>query len=203
MFKKFMLVIMSIVLIGTLIPSSHIKAAQSNLSPNEDPHEQLIKKADKYIDLKENEYVIINEEKLFEQLTNDEYKVVISLIKEANTKLQDIDFSSDNVSIVNNGIVVKPTIDSENDGITLLKEGKRAIKFHWWGFELWLTKTDVRAITKGGIVGGATYLGSLFGNIGGAVAGAIVGAILSEYVTGKALYIKYYYATRYTVVLPQ
>lgn len=203
MLKKLILIIMSIVLIGTIVPSTQISAAHNTLLPHEDPHEELIKKADKYITLKDNAYVIVNEEELFGEITFDEYETVKSLVEEANVNLQDIDFSSDNVKVLNNNIVVTPTNDSVNSGITLSKEGKRAIKFNWWGFELWLTKTDVRAISKGGIVGGATYLGGLFGNIGGAVAGAIVGTILSEYVTGIALYIKYYYSTRVAIAVPQ
>lgn len=82
-------------------------------------------------------------------------------------------------------------------------EGKRAIKFHWWGIELWLTKTDVRAIIKGGISGGAVYVGSIFG-VAGAVAGAVVGGIISEYVTGVPIYVKYTYGNNYPpIVLPQ
>lgn len=197
--KKLMLVTISILLLGSII----FPTGSSAQSQTTNVQEELIKKADKHITLRDNLFSIINEEELLEVLTDIEFETVINLIEEANSNIQDINLSLDNVNVVDNSVIIKPENEALDGGITLLKEGKRAIKFHWWGVEIWLTKTDVRAISKAGVVGGITYLSGLFGKVGGAVAGAIVSTIISEYITGVAIHAKYYYATRIAIVVPQ
>jgi len=143
-----------------------------------------------------------DEKKLKEILSERDFEIVNNLVSQANNNLETI--SGANTAVVRNIVVVMPKdVSAKTISYAKASEGKRAIKFHWWGIELWLTKTDVRAIVKGGISGGAAYLGSIFG-IAGAVAGAVVGAIISEYITGVPIYVKYTYGNKYPpIVLPQ
>lgn len=196
-------------MLGSTLPSYSAFAAekQNTLNVysqgyNVSLSENLIQTADQYVVVEENKFVLKDEKKLKEILSERDFEIVNNLVSQANNNLETI--SGANTAVVGNSVVVMPKdVSAKTISYAKASEGKRAIKFHWWGIELWLTKTDVRAIVKGGISGGAAYLGSIFG-IAGAVAGAVVGAIISEYITGVPIYVKYTYGNKYPpIVLPQ
>ncbi|MED1218818.1 hypothetical protein [Bacillus paralicheniformis] len=150
---------------------------------------ELINKVDKFVVVENNKFVLKDEGKL--SLAKDEFAAVKAVLKEANQILNDVD--KDKIVVDGNTVTIPSKATTEQFSIAA-KEGKRAIKFHWWGAQIWLTKTDVIAIQRAGIAGGAAYLGSIFTGVGGAVAGAVVSTIISEYVSGIAVKVNVNYA---------
>ncbi|MEC3606710.1 hypothetical protein P9126_06845 [Bacillus glycinifermentans] len=201
---------LGITLMGSFIvhPSSSFAAKPTNNSFEESLSEnlssELINKVDKFVVVENNKFVLNDEGKL--SLAKNEFAAVKAALKEANQILNDVD--KDKIVVDGNTVTIPSKATTEQFSIAA-KEGKRAIKFHWWGMEIWLTKTDVAALAKAGIAGGAAYLGSIFTGVGGAVAGAIVSTVISEYVTGAAVKVTVNYAKlvsdRYhaVIVIPQ
>lgn len=197
--KKRFSVFMAFVLVFSAMPINALAQSQ----PSDDkPDEQLIQKADEFVVLENGLFSITNEEGLSDTLTSDEFETVENLIEEANSNLQDVDLSADNVDVINNSVVISPESESSEKVGTLAKEGKRGIKFHWTSVDIWLTKTDVSAIRKGGVTGGATYLGSLFG-VAGAVAGAVASTVINQYTKSEAIKINHTYTLGVTTITPQ
>lgn len=197
--KKRFSVFMAFVLVFSAMPINVLAQSQ----PSDDkPDEQLIQKADEFVVLEDGLFSITNEEGLSDTLTSDEFETVENLIEEANSNLQDVDLSANNVDVINNSVVISPESESSEKVGTLAKEGKRGIKFHWASVDIWLTKTDVSAIRKGGVTGGATYLGSLFG-VAGAVAGAVASTIINQYTKSEAIKINHTYILGVTTITPQ
>ncbi len=201
---------LGITLMGSFIvhPSSSFAAKPTNNnfeeSLSENLSSELINKVDKFVVVENNKFVLNDEGKL--SLAKNEFAAVKAALKEANQILNDVD--KDKIVVDGNTVTIPSKATTEQFSIAA-KEGKRAIKFHWWGMEIWLTKTDVAALAKAGIAGGAAYLGSIFTGVGGAVAGAIVSTVISEYVTGAAVKVTVNYAKlvsdRYhaVIVIPQ
>lgn len=192
---------MALTLVLSAMPINVLAESQS--SDDDNPDEELIQKADKYVTLEDGAFSITDEEELRDILTSDEFETVENLIQEANSNLEDVDLSSDNVEVNNDTVIVSPENESSNNVSTLAaKEGKRDIEFHWASVDIWLTKTDVNAILKGGVTGGATYLGGLFGGVG-AIAGAISSTVVNEYVNAQAVHINHNYITGMTTTSAQ
>ncbi|MDQ0163275.1 hypothetical protein [Aeribacillus alveayuensis] len=195
---KIFSVLMSLALAVSLFLPDYASAKSVHKSESEESFEILKEKVDPYVVVENNKFKLININELKQQLTKEEYKDVKDSIKSANKELEKVNKSE--LVVHDNALVLNA--DDEGEVSTLgWGEGKRGIAFHWWGIEIWLTKTDVRAIIKGGVAGGTTYLGALFGGIGGAVAGAVVAAILSEYVTGIPAKVTYRYFKKPNVVI--
>ncbi|MCY7780966.1 hypothetical protein P9D47_22240 [Bacillus haynesii] len=197
-------------LIGSFIvhPSSSFAAKPTNNnfeeSLSENLSSELINKVDKFVVVENNKFILNDEGKL--SLAKNEFTAVKAALKEANQILNDVD--KDKIVVDGNTVTIPSKAITEQFSIAA-KEGKRAIKFHWWGMQIWLTKTDVIAIQKAGIAGGAAYLGSIFSGVGGAVAGAIVSTMISEYVAGIAVKVNVNYSKllinqyRAVTILPQ
>lgn len=143
-----------------------------------------IRKFDQFIAVENDRFIIADEAALEKAATNEEVVLVKTALNQANGILDE------SPGAVLDGektftVSAKQEITQDKTGefasLAASGEGIRDIKFHWWGVEIYLTKTDVNAIVKGGISGGTTYLGSIFGGLSGAVAGAVAGAVLSEY----------------------
>jgi hypothetical protein len=193
--KKTLLITMSfLLLLLSLFPRNGTVFAAKSANHS---LEYLIKIADPHVKVNEQKrFEIIRENELSKKLSSEELNLVRESLIEANKQLDNTDLVEE-IRVERNTIVSKI---NTND-IGLQSEGVRGIRFYWWGVELWLTKTDARAVVKGGVAGGATFLGGLFGGIGGAVAAAIASAIISEYVNPPALRIRYYFITTGAILI--
>ncbi|MED2945505.1 hypothetical protein P4284_09625 [Bacillus swezeyi] len=159
--------------------------------------EELVNKVDPFINLVDGEYIISNKEELQAKITSTEFKQINEVLNEVNSHLKQLKIESEKynkytLQTKDNAVIVTP-----NKGITTAsKEGRRGIEIHWNHVEIYLTKTDVGAILKGGASGGTAALGAAIGSLGqlpGAIAGAAIGAaagtIVNEYVKGVPLVI--------------
>jgi hypothetical protein len=73
---------------------------------------------------------------------------------------------------------------NQSDGIQLLaasSNGINKVDWHWWGAEVWLSKTTVNNIINAGIAGGSVVLGALIPGLGAAALIALNGYIGSIY----------------------
>lgn len=73
------------------------------------------------------------------------------------------------------------------------ENGINKVKFHWWGYELWLSKTSVTNILSGGISATALVPGLLIPGVGIAIALAVNAYVWSIFAGQKARasYFKY------------
>lgn len=185
---------------STSIPTS---TSPSNLVLTDD----LITKADPFIKIINGQFTITDEIGLLNAIGFSYMKIVKDQIAQSNTTVSQIDRS---IFLVNGNTITTTAsaqvtdssttpststgsnITNETNNSLLInsattsstREGINAIKFYWWGYKVWLSRSTVNKILNVGVQGGAAALGAAIGGVGGAVAGAIVGAIFTEFVTG-------------------
>lgn len=182
--KQLLLGAVSFSLIGGLATTSYASAAsntETNIETNESQEtlsdtqtQEIINKADKYIVIENNKFVLKDNN----TLTNSELIFVKDSLQRANESLKDVNL--DGAEVTGNHFTVSTSPSTSGFTTLAVKEGKRDAKYYWWGAKIWLTKTDVGAILNSGIAVGSTIIGS-FGGIPGAAAGAAAGAIISQY----------------------
>ncbi|MCY8008645.1 hypothetical protein [Bacillus haynesii] len=190
-----------------------LERQSDNSFKSADLSEELVNKANPHIKLVNSEYKIIKEEELQTKTTSAEFKQINEVLNKVNSHLKQLQAESKihhkySLHTRDNSVIV-----TLNDGVaTLAKEGRRGVEVHWNHVKIYLTKTDVSAILKGGASGGTAALGAaigalggLPGAIGGAALGAAAGTIVNEYVRGVPLvvYIPYWKPTENLKVYKQ
>lgn len=181
--------------------------SNSSISNFSNLTDELVKKVDPYIEVVDFKFIINNEAELMKNITQSEFEQVNKILEEVNAHLQTMKLESkiyNKYSLETNGdtIIVSLNKESLNKPLSSVKtaskseEGKRGIKVYWNHVEIYLTKTDVNAILKGGVSGGTAALGALIGSYGGipgAIGGAAIGAaaatIINEYIDAVPLVI--------------
>lgn len=186
--------------------NEQVNVSNSSISNPYNLTDELVKKVDPYIELIDYKYIINNETDLKKNITQSEFKQVNKMLKEINTHLQAIELETEiynKYSLETKGDTVVVSLNEESSSSFSIAsyEGKRGMEVYWNHVEIYLTKTDVNAILKGGVSGGTAALGALIGSFGGlpgAIAGAAIGAaagtIVNEYINAVPLviYIPYW-----------
>lgn len=159
--------------------------------------EEIISKADPYIDLGQNGlFEISNYDDLSQVLTATEIELVEEQISNINIELRNSINASDteNVSIDESSKLV--TIYAKDTEDVLMaasgKEGVNKIEWHWFGIRIYLSKSVVNHILNAGVTAGATYIGIQFPGVGTAIALAISAYLITEFGTqhiSRAIYV--------------
>ena len=159
--------------------------------------EEIISKADPYIDLGQNGlFEISNYDDLSQVLTVTEIELVEEQIRNINIELRNSIYASDteNVSVDESSkLVTTYAKDTEDVSMaTSRKEGVNKIEWHWFGIRIYLSKSVVNHILNGGVAAGATYIGLQFPGVGTTIALAISGYLITEFGTqhiSRAIYL--------------
>ncbi|EIM08337.1 hypothetical protein A1A1_01358 [Planococcus antarcticus DSM 14505] len=216
--KKFLYsLIVSAMLISLVSPSV---SAQSQVAPVQEYEqvnftEELIEKVNPYIITKGHTYELSNLDMLKEEISAEELAAVEEKIAEMNILLNQNDKIKELDNHVFEVIVTDDEIKEEfeangNENHELsnsleyidkyptystlsTKNGINKVKFHWWGYELWLSKTSVTNILSGGIAATSLVLGLLIPGVGIAIALAVNSFVWSIFAGQKARasYFKY------------
>lgn len=159
--------------------------------------EEIISKADPYIDLGQNGlFEISNYDDLSQVLTVTEIELVEEQIRNINIELRNSIYASDteNVSVDESSkLVTTYAKDTEDVSMaTSRKEGVNKIEWRWFGIRIYLSKSVVNHILNGGVAAGATYIGLQFPGVGTTIALAISGYLITEFGTqhiSRAIYL--------------
>lgn len=113
---------------------------------------EVIEKADAYIELKNEKYVLSKE--LKNEVTKDEFKQIKEKVKDINKVLESIsaaEFKEANID----GNVINFNEKTNDGSYSIMRSsgGKNGIEVHWWGYKLFLndnlTRTTAQALAAG------------------------------------------------------
>lgn len=212
--KKFIVTFLTLILIFSMVApgiSANSKSASESDNFQNGLSEELIEKVNPYIKVDGITYELSNVDILETKISKNELTLVKEKIFEINSLLEkneNLKKTSDNTFKVemtdrelameiglNKSITKTPLVFDEGIQTYATKNGVNKVEFHWWGFEIWLSKTSVTHILTGGIATTVLVLGLLIPGVGIAVALAINGYIWSIFAGQKAqaIYFKYSY----------
>ncbi|QDP41561.1 hypothetical protein [Radiobacillus deserti] len=215
--KIFVLTLTIILAISTILPSVSqaevgTKVKQPTVSgkviskQNIKLDKEIISIADKYISIKNNNFKITNYKKLKEQITKENLHLVKKQLHEVNKMIKSYEKvekkDNDTLQFKMTDRELKAKVEKSgyeydlnvgNDGIQLFSHnnGINKVDWHWWGAEIWLSKTTVANIINGGITGGTAILGWLIPGLGHALLIAAQGFIVGLFVSENARAIKF------------
>lgn len=160
--------------------------------------EEIIRKADPYIDLGQNGlFEISNYDDLSQVLTVTEIELVEEQIRNINIELRNSIYASDteNFSVDESSKLVTTYAKDTEEVLmaTRRKEGVNKIEWRWFGIRIYLSKSVVNHILNAGVTAGATYIGIQFPGVGTAIALAISGYLITEFGTqriSRAIYVE-------------
>lgn len=188
--KKNLLLFLSLILgftIFTPILSVSVNAKEDssvNVSNNNNNviSQEKIQKYDKYVGLKNNRYFYINNNVL-NTVEKNELK---SIILESNKLLITSDISKAQVDTKTKIITFKPRIQTRGEGVN-------AVYWHWWGAEVWLSRTTLQNIcqSNGVVAGGAVSFIPWVGKPASVIVGLVTVWGCSAYHSG-AIYNAYW-----------
>ena len=159
--------------------------------------EEIISKADPYIDLGQNGlFEISNYDDLSKVLTVTEIELVEEQISNINIELRNSINASDieNISVDESSKLLTIYAKDTEDVLmaTSGKEGVNKIEWRWFGIRVYLSKSVVNHILNAGVAAGATYIGIQFPGVGIAIASAISTYLITEFGTqhiSRAIYV--------------
>lgn len=212
--KKFIVTFLTLILIFSMVApdiSANSKSASESDNFQNGLSEELIEKVNPYIKVDGITYELSNVDILETKISKNELALVKVKIFEINSLLEkneNLKKTSDNTFKVemtdrelameiglNKSITKTPLVFDEGIQTYATKNGVNKVEFHWWEFEIWLSKTSVTNILTSGIATTLLVLGLLIPGVGIAVALAINGYIWSIFAGKKAraIYFKYSY----------
>lgn len=177
--------------------------------------EELIEKVDPYIITNGHNYELSNLEELKEEISAEELAVVeekiaeMNILLNQNDKIEELDNNVFEVVVTDEEITeeldangyenheLSNSLEYSNKYPTYstlsTKNGVNKVNFHWWGYELWLSKNSVTNILTGGIAATSFVLGVLIPGIGIGIALAVNAYVWSIFAgqTAKPIYFKY------------
>lgn len=159
--------------------------------------EEIISKADPYIDLGQNGlFEISNYDGLSKVLTVTEIELVEEQISNINIELRNSINASDieNISVDESSKLLTIYAKDTEDVLmaTRGKEGVNKIEWRWFGIRVYLSKSVVNHILNAGVAAGAAYIGIQFPGVGIAIATAISAYLITEFGTqhiSRAIYV--------------
>ncbi|HLQ83109.1 MAG TPA: hypothetical protein VK121_04620 [Pseudogracilibacillus sp.] len=123
--------------------------------------EELIKKLNDYVSLNGNLKYTVDKKEAKENLSEEEYDILIDTVDNTNKEIKEIDESEKNVNNSDDITVeeieyVDPKKEDFNSNKNRLayKEGVTKLETHWWGLRVYLSKTSVEMISGGVAIGG-------------------------------------------------
>jgi hypothetical protein len=155
--------------------------------------QELIKTVNQYIIIKNNKFKLTNIKELKKEISKSDLQMVKKQLDEVNQTVGKYDsvktINKNTIQAVVTDEEIKNkleesgyNLDSENkindessilysDGfqISASSNGINKVDWHWWGAEIWLSKTSVNNIISGGIGATSTALGLLLPGVGAAV----------------------------------
>lgn len=127
-------------------------------------NESLIQKANQYVKTTENSFYLSEEGKI--KLNESEQKIVLDSIQNANEYLKSIDndlIQTEKSFLVTDEIIEKE-VSTQNTSVKKIntlsakkakfKQGVNKIEFHWWGMDVYLSKSTVVGIGAGVTIAG-------------------------------------------------
>lgn len=162
--------------------------------------EELIKEVDEYVKVVGNSYELTNPNELNAKISKSDLDKVKKQIAKTNELLKqngNFERTSNNnfkVEMTDKEITEKAAErgyefddSGQKDGDNhLFNEGINKVNVHWWGFEVWLSKTSVSRIISGGLGAASTVLGILTGGVAIPVAAAINAFVWSIFADQRA-----------------
>lgn len=130
----------------------------------------------------------------FEKINNKTFEVEIT-DKEIEERANELGYDFDSEKSVGDSYDIQPpsSDEMEHDIQPNASNGINKIKVHWWGYEIWLSKTSVSRIAQGGVATASLILGIMVPGIGIAVALAANTLVWSWVIDGKARAIYFQY----------
>lgn len=165
--------------------------------------QETIDIADPYIQVKQERFVIADNQSLISKLGEEEYQKVVAEVNDRNSILnQATSTEMKDLHIINNHIQFS---ESAEDLEIQASKGKNGIKTYWWGYKLYmnnnLTNTTAQALTAGAGAGTLVAIWApwfsaptaLLKAIGATVALVFGGAAAMFYKTnkGKGVYLRF------------
>lgn len=202
--KKFFVPVLIIALaIFTISPAvsaqSEEREVDQNFAVNKiSLDEETISKIDKYIVIQNNKFEITNVKELKKEITESEFQKVEQQLDDVNMMVE----KNENIKKVNDDAFQVEMTDQEFEAkiegyetnkfqLFAAKNGINKVKMHWWGAEVWLSRTTVTNIINGGVAGATVILGSLMPGIGHAALIALHGFLIGAFVDQKARAVKF------------
>ncbi|WP_096437434.1 hypothetical protein [Alteribacter populi] len=160
---KFTLIALSFLMLFSLVAPNlnQVQASSSdnngNMNIAQEISHEVIEKADKYISLENERYVISNVSDLKKEVSNEEFQTIKHKVNEINSTLKEV--SNEELSKAKiNGDVISFSNESENDdGMNIMSAGRTGVDVLWWGYRIYLndnhTRTTAQALGTG--AGGA------------------------------------------------
>lgn len=216
--KKYFLILLVGVMSFSIIPfnvSANFENSNENMSFENELSETLIEKVDPHVKSNGYSYELFNLDKLERKISKSdlikvEKKIVeINLLLEKNNEIEKVSNNIFEVEMTDeelkrrsenlgyDNFKLDESIDYSNDYQNYYakstKNGINKVKFYWWGYKLWLSKTSVGNILSGGVSAAALVLGILIPGVGIAIALAVNAYIWGIFANQKAraIYFKY------------
>lgn len=141
--------------------------------------QELIQTVDSYVKLSNNQFLLTDEESLKERLSESEFKQVQESITLANQEINKV--KNDIKYVEGNTVVVEGVQENAAFSLASSNEGINDLRFHWWGYEIFLSKSTMQKLVSVGIAAGGGYIGYLVKKIGEAVLAAVIAETIKEF----------------------
>lgn len=199
--KKLFINLIMVAMIGFVIApgasaqSSNLSSDSNSLKDKDALSEKVIDEVEPYIELDDDSFKLTNKTQVQNKLSKSEFEAVKKQISKINASLK----GHDNLKKISGEKAF--TVEYTNEEVAEIleesdyefdeserqqlfaKEGKTKVKFHIWGFEVWLSKTVTSTVVEAGINGGAVLASIATGGLS-AVALPLLQAA-AGYVGGK------------------
>lgn len=191
-----------IVAMFTLIIAPGVSAQSSNLSSDSDSFKDHLSKkvldeVEPYVVQENNSFKLKNKTQVQNKLSKNEFEAVEKQISKINASMKDQDnlkkVSGENAFSVEytNEEVAKILKESgykldKSEQQLLAKEGKTKVNYHYWGVEVWLSRSVTSTIAEAGVNGAAALGGIISGGIAFPLLQTAAGFIAGKVVADKA-----------------